>query len=138
MRECGFNGGRPRSRIRKGVNASDSESEDTNVPRNPAGVRFDPRAPLLNVLAIMESEGGKEVMLAAINPESGYQRGGSEMTPPLVVRRQKQLVNDEVNDVLRNVHRVGVEIVGILVRDSILHSRRGGRRNGRRLRLIRS
>jgi len=77
------------------------------VPRNPVRVRFDPTAPPLDLPATIEFEGREEVMLAAIDPGSGYQRSGSEMTPPLVVRRQKQLVNDETNEVLGNVHRVG-------------------------------
>jgi len=65
-------------------------------------------SPSSTVLAIRESEGGEEVMLAATDPGCGHQQSGTEMTPPLEVRRQKHLVNDEVNDILRNVHRVGV------------------------------
>jgi len=44
-------------------------------------------------------------MLAAIDPGSGYQRSGFQMKLCLAVRRQSQLVNDEVDDVLGNVHR---------------------------------
>ena len=48
-------------------------------------------------------------MLAAIDPGSGYQRSGLEMTFPLVaVCRQRQLVDDEVNDVSEDVHRAGI------------------------------
>ena len=53
--------------------------------------------------------------MAAIDPCSGYQRSGLEVagTPRLAVRRQRQLVNDEVNDVLGNVHYVVLESWGL-------------------------
>jgi len=57
------------------------------MPRNPARVRFDSRAPLLDLPVIVEFDGREEVMLAAIDPGGGYQRNVSEMTPPLVTRQ---------------------------------------------------
>ena len=78
------------------------------MPRNPVRVGFDPGAPPLDLPAIIEFEGGEEVTLGAIDPGGGYQRSGLEMTYPLAtVRQQRQLVNDEVNDVLGNVHLEG-------------------------------
>ena len=47
-------------------------------------------------------------MLAAIDPGGGYQRSVSEMTPPLVARQHRKLVNDKVYNVLGNVHCVRV------------------------------
>lgn len=48
-------------------------------------------------------------MLAAIDPDGGYQRNGLEMTFPLpAVRRLEQLVDDEINDVLDDIHCVGI------------------------------
>ena len=78
------------------------------MSQNPARVRFDPRAQLQELPFTMKSESRKKVVLAAIDPGGGYKRSGFEMPLPLVVRPQRQLVDDEVNDVLRNVHRVGV------------------------------
>ena len=51
------------------------------------------------------------MMLAVIDPGSGYQRIGLEMTGTHwpAVRRQRQLVKDEVSDVLVDVHCVVFE-----------------------------
>ena len=95
------------------------------MPQNPARVRFDPRAQPQELPSIMKLEGREKVVLAAIDPGGGYKRSGLETSPRLVVRPQRQLVDDEVNDVLGDVHRVGVQVVGVLVRDA---SHRGGRR----------
>ena len=78
------------------------------MSQNPPRVRFDPRAQLQEFRSTIKFEGREKVILAAINPGSGYKRSGLEMTPPHAVCPQRQLVNDEVNDILRDVHRVGV------------------------------
>jgi len=85
------------------------------MPRNSIRVRFDPGTPPLNLPAIIEFEHREEMMLAAIDPGSGYQRSGLEVTgiPFLVVLRQRQLVDDEVNDVLGDVHCVVSESWGL-------------------------
>jgi len=57
------------------------------MSRNRIRVRFDPRAPSLDLPALIEFKGREEVMLAAIDPGGGYQRNTLEMTSPLVVRR---------------------------------------------------
>jgi len=61
------------------------------MPRNPVRVGFEYGAPPLDLLATIEFEGGEEVVLATIDPGSGYQRSGLEMTgiPSLAVRRQR-------------------------------------------------
>ena len=79
------------------------------MPRNPVRVRFDPGTPPLDFLAIAEFEGREDVMLAAIDPGSGYQGSGLEMT---AIYRQRQLINDEVNEILGNVHRAVFESCG--------------------------
>jgi len=88
---------------------SGADDEDANMPRNSVRVRFDPGAPPIDLLATVEFEGGEKVMLTAIDPGSGYQRSGLEVTvPPVAFRQQRELVNDEVGDVLGGAHRVGV------------------------------
>ena len=77
------------------------------MPRDPGRVGFDLRAPLLDLPAPIELKGREEVMLATIDPGGGYQRSALEMKPPLVVRQQRDLVDDKVDDVLGNVHRAG-------------------------------
>ena len=52
---------------------SAADDEDTDMPRDPVRVRFDPRTPLLDLPAIIEFEGREEVILAAIDPGGGYQ-----------------------------------------------------------------
>jgi len=56
----------------------------------------------------MKFEGREEVMLAAIDPGSGYQRSDFEVELCFAIRRQREQVNDKVNDVLGNVHRFGI------------------------------
>ena len=97
--------------------ASAADDEHADMPRNSIRVRFDLRAPPLDLPAFIEFKGGEEVMLAAIDPGSGYQRSVSEMMPPLVARQQRKLVNDRVDNVLGDVHRVRVQIVGLLMSD---------------------
>ena len=53
--------------------ASAADDEHADMPRNPVRVRFDLRAPPLDLPAFIEFEGGEEVMLAAIDPSGGYQ-----------------------------------------------------------------
>ena len=59
-------------------------------------VRFDLGAPPPNVAATIEFDGGEEVVLAAIDPDSGHQRSGLEAMFPLPAadRGPRQLVND--------------------------------------------
>ena len=101
------------------------------MPRNPVRVRLNFRAPPLDPPATTELDGREEMMLAAIDPGGGYERSVFEIPTPVAVGWQRQLVNDKVNDVLGNVHRVGAWIVEVLVRDNkcgqVRHSRRGGR-----------
>ena len=78
------------------------------MSQNPARVWFDPRAQLQELPSTIKFEGREKVVLAAIDPGGGYKRSGFEMPLPLIVCPQRQLVNDEANDVLGNVHRVEV------------------------------
>jgi len=70
----------------------------------------------------METDDGEEVTLAGIDPDGGYQGSGFEVAatlepayyaPSINRGRQNQLVNDEVDDVLRDVHRAGGRTVAV-------------------------
>ena len=77
------------------------------MTRDPIRIRLDAGTPPLDIPAIMEIDSGEEVMLAAIDPGGGHQQSGSEMTFPLPwVPRPRQLIDDEVDDILGDVHRV--------------------------------
>ena len=80
------------------------------MPRNSARVRSDLGAPPQEDSAGIEADGGKEVRLTAIHPDGGHQRSGSEVLFSLrrVGRGPGKLVNDHVDDVLGDVHRVEI------------------------------
>jgi len=70
----------------------------------------------------METDEGEEVTLARIDPGGRYRGSGFEVAarfepayyaPSMNRCRQNQLVNDEVDDVLRDVHRARARTVAV-------------------------
>ena len=82
---------------------------------NPVRAGLGPGVPLQHGSPAREGDRGEKAVLEAIRPDGKHQRSFSEVLATLDIRRHR---GQSVNGVLRNIHRVGCQIVGVCVRDT--------------------